>query len=258
MNPFCGINSNYLKKYDYYHVEGDIWLIPCKFNSQSNNFSALLRPSEVGTEYLGNSKRFPWSEQEDELLQNLVDQLGSRQWTQIAKQINSIMYNEKPIRQGRQCRERWINHLNPGLKKGSWTREEDITILQTQLEIGNKWSEIAKLLPGRNENSVKNRFKSMISRAEKQWPSDTDIVSALLASIKGQEIEVQEGNSIQLYSPVIGKRDSLQSHKPRSPPSNSEVAQVRNTLSYITSMDLPEDDLMDVEEAFSPSSFLSK
>ena len=48
-----------------------------------------------------------------------------------------------------QCRERWLNHLDPSLKKGEWSKEEDDILLRAQAKWGNSWTRIAELLPGR-------------------------------------------------------------------------------------------------------------
>ena len=80
------------------------------------------------------------------------------------------------MRNGKHCRERWLNHLDPNLKKCEWTPEEDQTICTNQSAIGNKWSVISKLLPGRTENQVKNRWKSILRKVSKNIKSKTNCV----------------------------------------------------------------------------------
>ena len=98
----------------------------------------------------------PWSTNEDKLLREWVEQEGATKWSACASRI--------PGRSGKQCRERWHNTLNPDVKKGEWTPEEDKVIFELQGSIGPKWTEIAKHLPGRTENSIKNRFYSTVRR----------------------------------------------------------------------------------------------
>ena len=65
---------------------------------------------------------------------------------------------------GKQCRERWVNSLCPNINKGVWSEKEENILFSTQLKIGNKWSVLAKLLPGRSENDIKNHFYSKLRK----------------------------------------------------------------------------------------------
>lgn len=86
--------------------------------------------------------------------------------------LGSLIAQSFPERSGKQCRERWFNHLNPGIKKGDWTAEEDRIILTMQRALGNQWAKITKMLPGRTDNAVKNRFHATIRARTRKTGSE--------------------------------------------------------------------------------------
>jgi len=103
-------------------------------------------------------KRQPWTPAEDQALQSLVEAHGSKQWAVLADRLQvDFCLNG---RSGKQCRERWRNHLDPGVVKRPWLPEEDEVLFQAHVKVGNRWAYISRLIPGRSENDIKNRFYS--------------------------------------------------------------------------------------------------
>ena len=76
-------------------------------------------------------------------------------------------------RTGKQCRERYINQLDPDVKKSAWSVEENNLIISLFPKFGTRWSQYLPYLPGRSDNAIKNRYHVIRKRDfEEECPSE--------------------------------------------------------------------------------------
>ncbi|XP_059648875.1 transcription factor MYB124-like isoform X2 [Cornus florida] len=100
-----------------------------------------------------------WSQEEDDILREQIRIHGTDNWAIIASK-----FKDKTTRQ---CRRRWFTYLNSDFKKGGWSPEEDMLLCEAQKIFGNRWTEIAKVVSGRTDNAVKNRFSTLCKKRAK-------------------------------------------------------------------------------------------
>nr|QFG01315.1 MYB family transcription factor MYB7 [Larix gmelinii var. olgensis] len=129
---------------------------PEHFQFHANNTNSNNNPDKSR----GDRHFVTWSEQEDNVLREQVRIHGIERWALISSQLKD--------KTSRQCRRRWNTYLSTAYKKGSWSQEEDIILFEAHKKFGNRWTEIAKVVQGRTDNAVKNRFNALCKKQAKR------------------------------------------------------------------------------------------
>ncbi|KZV21468.1 hypothetical protein F511_15619 [Dorcoceras hygrometricum] len=104
-----------------------------------------------------NVRKGLWSPEEDEKLVNFIRENGISCWSTMPKYAGLE-------RCGKSCRLRWVNYLRPDLKRGTFTPQEAALVIECHKLVGNRWSHIAHLLPGRTDNEIKNFWNSSLKK----------------------------------------------------------------------------------------------
>lgn len=136
------------------HVEskGENWKLIAKL-IQTKDAKQCKRKHENLVKF---NRKGNWTAEEDDILFNWVKNNGTSKWTACAKHIKG--------RRAKQCRERWLNTLNPYVKKGNWSDEDQVELFNLLKNFFSKWSLISQKMKYRSDNSVKNFFYSSIRR----------------------------------------------------------------------------------------------
>ena len=94
-------------------------------------------------------KKCKWTKEEDQQLLKLIYQYGMKKWNIIPKYFVN--------RNGKQCRERFQNNLDPSVKRCSLSKAEGWALFLLNRKYGHQWAKIAKILGNtRTSNHIKN------------------------------------------------------------------------------------------------------
>lgn len=95
------------------------------------------------------------------MLKKLASKYKAKNWKKIARELTREI---RKVRLGKQCRERYTNHLIPKKLNPIWTEKEIKLLFQYHRVYGNRWSKISKFIPCKSKNSIKNFYHSTLRR----------------------------------------------------------------------------------------------
>ncbi|KAL3467414.1 hypothetical protein BJX64DRAFT_274076 [Aspergillus heterothallicus] len=98
-----------------------------------------------------------WTNIEDEVLRAAVSKYGLNQWARVS----SLLARKTP----KQCKARWVEWLDPGIRKVEWSREEDEKLLHLAKLMPTQWRTIAPIV-GRTATQCLERYQKLLDEAE--------------------------------------------------------------------------------------------
>ncbi|KAK6928348.1 SANT/Myb domain [Dillenia turbinata] len=158
-------------------------------------------------------RKGPWTMEEDLILINYIANHGEGVWNSLARAAGLK-------RTGKSCRLRWLNYLRPDVRRGNITPDEQLLIMELHAKYGNRWSKIAKHLPGRTDNEIKNYWRTRIQKHIKQ----AETLSGHHHHHQSSEINIHGQASTSLTtSTTFMSSDAVESYSPPMyPPPNLE------------------------------------
>lgn len=119
-----------------------------------------------------------WKKEEDALLIRLAKKFNEKNWKEIA----SNFVNKNPL----QCFSRF-KRIKPGIKKGTWKKDEDMKILELVNKYGKSWSKLSKEIKTRNGKQIRDRYLNVLDPSinKGKFTSEDDLFLMTLYNTHG-------------------------------------------------------------------------
>ncbi|XP_010251229.1 PREDICTED: myb-related protein 340-like [Nelumbo nucifera] len=140
-------------------------------------------------------RKGPWTMEEDLILMNYIGNHGEGEWNSLARSAGLK-------RTGKSCRLRWLNYLKPDVRRGNITAEEQLLIMELHARWGNRWSKIAKHLPGRTDNEIKNYWRTKIRKHIKEAENNPSQSSEINPEQTTSSQVSSDANAVEPCSPT--------------------------------------------------------
>lgn len=178
-------------------------------NSETLQWSTIAKyfPNKTAPQLAGrwekvlnpNLIKGSWTREEDQQIIDFVEKNGDKDWAKLALLLKG--------RTGKQCRERFKNHLDPKLDHSEWTPEDDQKLIQLHEQLGNSWTKIAMHFEGRTDNSIKNRWNSTLKKRIERIQRGEPIVKKRGRKPKNYA-QTAEGVDINLPKPEMQSKEN--------------------------------------------------
>ncbi|CAL9040949.1 MYB-like transcription factor EOBII [Musa acuminata AAA Group] len=198
--------------------------------------SSNMNDKRVDSSQEAEVRKGPWTMEEDLILVNYITHHGEGVWNNLAR---SAGLN----RTGKSCRLRWLNYLRPDLRRGNITPQEQLLIMELHARWGNRWSKIARQLPGRTDNEIKNYWRTRIQKRVKRSESD-DFQNAMLTDEAGAGTSQTNSSNDGRDQPSHPDEQTATAADGVDPQFPAESSYNFWTFEDFWSMQLPDDDYM--------------
>lgn len=179
----------------------------------------------------GERTRHVWTPEVDQKIIDAVRQYGTS-WSLVARYVG-------PDVTASQCSNRFLRSLDPSLRRGAWSTEEDSRLKAAVAGYGKSWAEVGSVMLGRTGDQCRDRWTGSLDPAKSStrddWREEDEKTLLDAVKTKGNKwksIGIQMGRSAtvcRLHYDKLTKDDSLAGPSTRDQEEESDPPSGRST-----------------------------